>query len=245
MPLLSTFEGTRRDRRRRALSRGFAWAAVLAAVAAAAAAGYRTGVSQGRTETERLQRDVAALQERNRTLNERVARAEQQAEAAIARAARLQRRLAAEVPQGELRRLVELAGERLRAGAPPERLALLLQEAVVQRRCARGVETKRVAVHTPRATSPVEPVAFAEGRVTVSAEGAAAPPAADGGAPGFDRERPVTLRFLDIEGDVGTASGRLPLTHALVQGEEEFLFLARAGEQPGEIELTSQRCSLP
>jgi hypothetical protein len=92
-------------------------------------------------------------------------------------------------------------------------------------------------------------MAFADGRVMVSAEGARASvsdtSAGSEPEPGFDLERPVTLRFLDIDGDVGSVTGRLPLTHALAQAQEEFLFAIRASERPGQIEVTSQRCSLP
>lgn len=247
MQLLSTFEGTRRSRRRRSFWRGLAWLGVLTAILGAAGVGYRIGVSQGRTEAGRLERDVGMLHERNRLLTERMARAEQQAEAVITREAQLQRRLEEELPRGELRQLLDLATERLRSGVPVERLAFLLREATLVRRCSREVETRRLVVHTPVATSPVGAVAFAEGRVMVSAEGASAPTteAVTDAEPGFDPERPVTLRFLDIEGDVGSVTGRLPLTHALAQGQEEFLFAIRVSDRPGQIEVTSQRCNLP
>ena len=245
MQLLSTFGETRRSRRRQASWRLLRWCALAAALAIAVGAGYRIGVSQGRTETARLEQDLADARELQRLAGERLARAEQQAESAIARHAQLQRRFADEVPSGEPRRLLELATAQLRAGVPATRLEFLLREAAVERRCDRAVETQRLVVHTPAAVSPMATVAFAGGRVTVSAEGAKAPVAAEGAEPGFDPEQPVTLRFLDLDGDVGSAVGRLPLAHALVQGSEEFRFAARPGVRPGEIEVSSQRCPLP
>ncbi len=41
------------------------------------------------------------------------------------------------------------------------------------------------------------------------------------------------------------AEGRLPLGHTIVLGTNEYLFVARATEQPGTIELTAQRCAFP
>jgi hypothetical protein len=245
MQLLSTFGETRRSRRRQASWRLLRWCALAAALAIAVGAGYRIGVSQGRTEAARLEQDLTDARELQRLAGERLARAEQQAETAIARHAQLQRRFADEVPSGELRRLLELATAQLRAGVPVARLEFLLREAAVERRCDRAVETQRLVVHTPAALSPMATAAFAEGRVMVSAEGAKAPIAAEGAEPGFDPERPVTLRFLDLDGDVATAAGRLPLAHALVQGGEEFRFAARADDRPDRIEVTSQRCRLP
>lgn len=251
MGILSTYEGTRRGRRRRAARRAALWLALAAVVGLAAAAlGYRLGGSQGRAAAARLEADLARLQERDRAAGDRVARAEQQAEAAIARAAQLQARLDAELPRGALADLVARLADRLRGGVPADRIAFLLDRAAVERRCVGQLETRRVAVRTPRATGPSGSAAFADGRVLVSAEGAAPPAAsagpATGGEPGFDPARPVTLRFLAIDGEAGALKGLLPLTHALAQGQEEFLFAVRAvADRPGEIEITSQRCPLP
>ncbi len=244
MQPLSTFAGTRRERRRRRRNRALAAALLLGALAGVGAAAYRVGVAQGRTESERLSRDVHALRERNRALHERAARTDQQAEAAIARAARLQQDFEARLPQGELRRLGDLVTERLAAGVPADRLAFLLREARPEQRCGKDVEARSLAVHTPATAAPLAAVEFAGGKILASAEGAArgaegAPQAA------FDPAQPVTVRFLKIDGEVVTATGALPLARALVLGAEEFRFAARAGDEPGELRLTAQRCAWP
>ena len=71
--------------------------------------------------------------------------------------------------------------------------------------------------------------------------------AADG-TPGqaFDTAQPVTLRFLEIGGEVATTSGALPLAHALAVEGNELRFAIRANERSkGEIEVSAQRCQLP
>jgi hypothetical protein len=246
MELLSTFAGTRRSRRRQAVWSMVRWSLLAACLLGGALASYRVGVSQSRTEIARLGGDIDRLQELNRLMSERAARAEQQAEAAITRHAQLQQVYRSEVPRGELRELVDLIAERLRSGVPASRLRFLLREATVERKCDKEVETRRVPVHTPVSTGLVGTVGVANDRITISGEGAAARNADGASEAWFDPAQPVTLRFLKIDGDVSTIEGKLPLTHALVLQQTEYLFSIKASEkQQGQIDITTQRCAFP
>lgn len=245
MQAFSSFADTRRGRQRRRWARVAGAALLLGGAAATATAAYQVGVAQGRAEGLRLKGDVSALREHNRALHERAARADQQAEAAIARAARLERDFEARLPSGELRQLGDLAAERIRAGVPAGRLAFLLREARPERRCGQEVEARQLAVRTAATTTPVSAVDFASGKILASAEGTTARDADGSVQPSFDPSQPVTVRFLKIDGDVATASGRLPLAHALVLGAEEFQFAIRPAERPGEVRITAQRCASP
>ena len=242
----SSFGGTRRNRRRRTAWAAARWTLLAASLLGGALASYRVGISQGRVEVERLKGDLAAMREVNRATGERAAHAEQQAEAAIARHARLQQAYRDRPPSGELRELVDLVGERLRAGVPASRVGFVLRGTTVERRCDQELDTKRVVVHTPANSGAIGAVTFADDRITVTGEGAAAR-AADGAPESrFDPAQPVALRFLEIDGDVGTARGVLPLTHAVVLGSEEFQFSVRPSEkQPGSLEVTALRCDFP
>jgi hypothetical protein len=246
MELLSTFAGTRRSRRRQAAWSMVRWSLLAVCLLGGAVASYRVGVSQSRTEISRLSGDIDRLQELNRLMSERAARAEQQAEAAITRYAQLQRVYRSEVPSGELRELLDLAAERLKSGVPAARLRFLLRAATAERRCDRETETKRVPIHTPVNTGPVGTVGVANDRITVSGEGMAARNADGAPEAWFDPAQPVTLRFLKIDGDVSTIEGKLPLTHALVLQQAEYLFSIKASEkQPGQIDIITQRCAYP
>lgn len=191
---------------------------------------------------------MAALQELNRLLSERAASAETRAEAAITRAARLQRAYDTDVPRGQTHDLVELLEQRLKDGVTADRLAFLLREAQVARRCESQTETKRIAVHT--AVTPTSPAtaAFGKNQITVMVEGSPIRKA-DGRTDAlFDPGQPVTVRFLRIGRDVGKLEGRLPLSHALVAGDREYRFTVkgtsdRAGS--GLVELTAQNCAYP
>lgn len=245
MSLLSTYGDTRRHRRRQTFWSVAKWTAVAGLLVAAALVSYAVGVSQARTEIVRLELDLGTMRELNRLMSERVARAEQQAEAAITRFANLQQVHRATTPRGELRDLLDLVEQRLRDGIPAGRLAFLLREARPERRCDKATETQRLAVHTPTNTAPLSSIGFAGSRISVTAEGVAARNLEGGAETWFDPSQPVVLRFLEINGDVSSIEGQLPLSHALVMGDDEYLFAMRASDRQGQIDVTMQRCDYP
>jgi hypothetical protein len=246
MELLSTFAGTRRSRRRQTFRSFVLWGALALLAIGGCVGSYRVGVAKSRAEVRRLERDLAAMHELNRQMSERIARAEQQAEGAITRFAQLQRTYQSEVPRGEPRELLELIDRRLQQGVPAARLRFLLEHASAERRCDKEVETKRLVVHTPTNTAAVSTVGFADNKITVSGEGSTARTAEGQPEPFFDPAQPVTLRFLEIDGDVGTIEGTLPLAHSLVTGGSEYLFAIKPSDKlPGQIDVTVQRCAFP
>ena len=229
----SMLGGARRIGRRRSAWLAVRGAALACLVAVAGLSGYRVGLSQGAVEAERLQSDLADLHLLNRKLGERVAASEQQAEVAIARHAQLVLEQRSKAPDAELARLINLASARLRAGVPGERLAFVLANAAPAASCAAATDTRRLVVHTVGSKGP-------------SATGASAR-AGDGTLqPRFDTAQPVRLRIARIDGEAGTVSGSLPLSHALVVDGQELRFLARASErQPEALEISAQRCPFP
>jgi hypothetical protein len=207
---------------------------------------YRVGRSQAEIEIARLTADVAAQRELQRLTTLRLAEVEQQAEAAVARHARLVKEQQSREPSVEVRRLTRLAAERLRAGVPLARLEFVLAETTIEAVCAREVESRRLAVHTAASARPIAATTFFDNRVIVTGEGSAFQ-AADGmQGPAFDPAQPVTLRFLEIGGETASATGSLPIAQALVVEGEELRFAARLSErEPGLIEISAQRCQLP
>lgn len=246
MQMVPTLGVMRRGRRRLVPWRLLVLTALGSVLVVGALASYRVGLSQGRTEILRLQADLAALHDLNRLMSERAATAEQQAEAAITRTARLQQQQRSGAPSPELQRLMGVGAEQLRAGMPVDRLEFFLRHASLERACAKDVDTRRVVVHTPVSTGSIASIGFADNRIIVTSEGAAARVADGTTGARFDPGQPVTLRFLRIDGDVGTAVGRLPLTHAVVLGDAEFRFSVQASQQqPDAVELSAQRCAFP
>ena len=249
MQLLTRFGDTRRARRRQAYLGTVRLAATGLLVLAGALASYYVGRSQSRIEIARLRADLGALQELNRLLTERAANAEQRAEAEVAevaKTARLRQDYAANVPRGDIRELLGLVEGRLRDGVPAERLSFLLREARVERRCDPQTETKRLPVHTSAATVPPSTIAFAKDRISVSAEGAPTRKPDGRTESAFDPAQPVALRFLKIGRDVAKVEGRLPVSHALVLGDQEYLFITKPSEKAaGQVEVVAQVCAYP
>jgi hypothetical protein len=242
--LLTTFGETRRSRRRQALLGTARLVAVALAIAGGALASYQIGRSQSGIERARFESDLSALQELNRLLSERAASAEQRAEAAITRAAKLQRSYDADVPQGQTRELLDLLQQRLKDGMPAARLEFLLREARVGRKCDPPSETKRLLVHTSVTPTPAATAGFAKNQITVSVEGAPQRKPDGRTDPIFDPQQPVTLHLLRIGRDVAKAEGRLPLSHSLVLGDREFRFTVKAADK-GQAELIAQVCDFP
>jgi hypothetical protein len=246
MQMVPTIGGVRRGRRRLVGWRLLTLATLVAAFLTGMLASYRVGMSQSRNELERLHADLATQHDLNRLMSERAAAAQERAEAAITRAAQLQQLQRSLAPTPELQRLMAAGEERLRAGLTVDRLEFLLRQASVAQACAKEIDTRRVVVHTPISTGSIGSVGFADNRITVTSEGAAARTVGGLAAARFDSGRPVTLRFLRIDGDVSTVVGRLPLTHVVVVGDTEFRFSVHASQQqPDAVELSAQRCAFP
>jgi hypothetical protein len=244
--LLTTFGETRRSRRRQALLGTARLVGVALAIGGGALASYQIGRSQSRIEVARFESDLSALQELNRLLSERAASAEQRAEAAITRAARLQRSYDADVPQGPTKDLLDLLQQRLKDGVPAARLEFLLREARVERKCDPPSETKRLLVHTSVTPTTAATAGFAKNQITVTVEGTPQRKPDGRTDPIFDPQQPVTLHFLRIGRDVAKTEGRLPLSHSLVLGDREFRFTAKAVDKPaGQVELIAQVCDFP
>jgi hypothetical protein len=242
----STMPHSRRARRRRVGWGLLFWTAAASLLTTATLASYRIGRSQGEVEIARLTADLAAQREHNRQTIQRLAEVEQQAEAAVARHAQLVRTQRDQAPSPELRRLTDLTAERLRAGVPAARLEFVLAQASVEPVCEREIETRRVVVHTPASTGAIASAAFFENRVIVTSEGVGVRTADGALGQTFDPFQPVTLRFLEIGGEVATASGSLPLAHALAVEDQELRFSIRASERnSAELEISAQRCRLP
>ena len=168
------FGVTRRGRRRQVPWRLLTATALGTVLVVAALASYRIGLSQGRIEVLRIEADLGRLRDLNRLMSERTAAAEQQAEAAIARAAQLQQRQRSAAPGPELQRLMTVGAEQLRAGLPVDRLEFLLRHASPGQTCEKAIDSRRVVVHTPVSTGSIASAAFADNRVVVTGEGTAA-----------------------------------------------------------------------
>ncbi|MCB1885265.1 MAG: hypothetical protein KDG89_14915 [Geminicoccaceae bacterium] len=245
MRTYATLGTMRRQRRRRLYLRAAAAVGFLLLLFLFAVSGYHVGLAQNRVEVERAEATLEEMQASRRRLLEAAAASSQREGRMRERVEAVEAAYARDVPNGEPKRLLDLVEQKIAGGVPPERLALILGHAGTERACARGTETKRLTARTPIATTVDNAVTFADNRITVSGEGQMSQDAQGVPEPWFDPAQPVKLHFLTINGDVDNAEGRLPLQHAVVLGDREYLFVARSTDRRGIIELTAQDCAFP
>lgn len=239
--VLNIYETTRRRRRR-------AWGGViriglyLIFVLAVGAFAYQTAIEQVEGREATLNDRIAELEEQNRSLSENAAVLRSDAAEAQTRFAALSARYEREVPTGVARDLLGLLAGKLEDGVAPDRLAMMIEAASLPTTCS-PAETRRFIVTTPLYDGPHTSVRFADGRITVTAEGPNAE--SDNGASyaWYDPARPITVTFTLVGGEETQATGTLPLHHSVVLANEEHRFSVVEGER-SFIEVTGDHCSL-
>ena len=231
----------RRRRRRRMVK----WLFVMGAIGSLGVMSYRSGsalaqreVTRLRGEVDRLSAEVASLQDRN-------TRALATAEAARMREADLRKRYDKEVPTGRLRELLTHIQAAMSKGLDVDRIAFVIDAATHPRSCDAKPVTKRFLVRTPLYQGANVAVGFADGSITVTAEGEAATNGQGKIEAWFDPAKPVTARFIRLGGATTTAIGALPLHQSVVRGKNEYRFSVLAADQRGFVTVTAERCDFP
>jgi hypothetical protein len=232
--------------RRRVIWAVVKWAAALALIGLAGLFAYKTGTSLAEIDVRHKNDKIAeltaqlqALQSENAGLRARAAQAQQQTKEA-------EQRYKAEIPTGDSKALLDLANRKLGEGVDVARLTFLINAASNPRVCDDKPEAKRVQVKTPIGKTGKEAsAAFADRKITVTAEGQ---PALDGKGQKeswFDPAQPITVHFAPLAGQVIDASGVVPLQHQMVIGDSEFRFSIDVDDRKGFATVTGERCNFP
>lgn len=206
---------------------------------------YAIGLAQRAVEVERLRADLRDAIEATQAARESASLATHTAQQAEAQAQAWQARYSQEVPRGTVAEILAQIETKLSQGVPAERLAFILEAAAVERDCAARTETASVFVRTPLNTEPVPSTGFADNRIVVTSSGEPARDQEGLALSEFDPQKPIVLRFLKIDGEVDTARGYLPMSHAVVQGEREYRFIVRGSIEPGTVAMTMEDCAYP
>src|SRR3546814_867041 len=140
--------------------------------------------------------------------------------------------------------LLQAARWRHSKGVPLERLTAGVRLARAQAECDALGETKRFVVQNPIYQGANDFVTFANGTVTITAEGASAQN--DDGKPvaWFDPAQPVTATFVHVGGEMARVEGLLPLHQAVAVGEREYRFSVVAGPR-SFVQVTGEVCPYP
>lgn len=222
------------------------WTALLLLLLMAGLFVYKTGLVVGQNDVQRLTAEVAELTSRVEALRiesagykARAAQVQQQLE-------QLEQRHQAEAPSGDAKALLDLAQQQLKAGVSMERLTFLLNAAATPRVCDPEPESKRFTVKLAGGKAGKDAsAAFADRRITVTAEGAPVVNSEGKKETWYDPQRPVTLHFTLLDGTVKDVTGPLPLQHQLVIGESEYRFAIVADEKRNYAVITGERCNFP
>jgi hypothetical protein len=236
--------GTHRRRgRRQGYRAAFRFLLGLAAVAAVGGYGYQVGVSASQAWTEKLEADLERFQEDNLGLRDELAQTALSASSARTTLEDLERRYAAEVPDGELAELLGRVEGQLRAGVEPARLAFLIDAAGEHTGCVEAPVTKRFQPRTPITTGAVSAVRFGD-RITVTAMAESAIDTDGQREAWYDPAGPVQLVFRTLDGRELRVEGPLPLAHRMLVDGLEYRFSAIAGPT-SFVEVTGQACPFP
>ena len=206
---------------------------------------YQSGKTLAEFELRQAQGEIARLADKVSELERMTAELRTVAETAKMREAELQRRYETEVPTAERKTLLALIDEQLGKGAKADRLHFLIAAASNEEKCDGKPVTKRFIVRTTGHDGGSVSVSFADGSLTVSAEGE--PAVDDQGRilAWFNPSRRITLKTARLGRPPEQLPGTLPMQHALVVNGSEYRLSVVAGDRPGFVNVTADRCRFP
>lgn len=232
----------RSSRWRMAMFRLVIYAAVAGAISYWA---YNMGGERYANRNRALEQQMTVLEDENRRLRDETDAAVAARAAAVDRASSFQRRYEQEVPQGEVREIMDLVRDRLEEGVEAERIAFVVSAAQNETRCAPEITSRRFIVQTELTQGANASVSFADRAITVTGKGEAALDSNGNLAGWFDRAKPVSINFALPGGDTTIVEGVLPLHHAVVLGDKAHRFTITAGDDRGFVMVSEQVCDYP
>ncbi len=241
----SSLRKSRSSARRQRRSRFLKWLFVLLALGGLGLFAYMSGQSlserslnQALDRISQLENQTATLEGRNEDLLNAAATDRRELAA-------LQSRYDADVPKGERQKLLGLVDEQLGKGASLDRLSFLISAADQDEKCDGEPGTKRFLVRTPLYDGPNASVQFADGALTVTAEGE--PAVDEDGRPlaWYDPSKPITLGLAPLGQAPQTFGGTLPMHNKIVINGSEYRLTVVAGDSRGFVNVTADRCRFP
>ena len=236
---------TRQRRQRRFRWTITKWVLTLGLILAAGVFAYRTGTSLAERKVTNLAREIV-------TLNDKAAALQQQNMDLRANEILLEGRLRdaqvrydKNVPAGRMAALLGQLKAKLDKGVELVRLEFLIASADNPRDCQSVPATKRFLVQTPLYRGANDTVSYAQGTITVTAQGEPAVSETGQAEAWYDPAKPVTARFTAIGGRVIGESGTLPIHATVVHGDYEYRFTVIAAGTRGFVQVTGDRCNYP
>ena len=148
-----------------------------------------------------------------------------------------------EVPTGALKDLSDLVRQQLKDGISAERLSFVIRSARPPRNCSEPV-TRRFVVKTSAYSGPDSSVSFANGAITITAEGTPAVSLQGQPEAWFDPGKPVTVKFTQLGGQNVIKTQLLPIHHSMVIAGRENRFTIAVGAR-SFVAVTGDSCDYP
>lgn len=232
----------RSNRWRMAMFRLLAYAAVVGAIAYWA---YSMGGERLANRNRALEQQMVVLKEENDRLQVETDAAVSARASAVDRASRLQRQYEREVPQGEVREIMDAVVRRLAEGVEPDRVAFVVEAMRKEVWCGPDVTSRRFIVQTPLSEGGNGSVTFANRAITVTGTGEASVDP-DGNQVGwFDNTKAVAISFSKSGGETSGVEGMLPLQHAVVLKDKVHRFTVDVGDTRGFVTVSERLCDYP
>jgi hypothetical protein len=212
---------------------------------------YQYAIERVKGRESKRDQDLQALTQQNAELQVVAQQYLQASRTAEGHARTVEERLGKELPSGDRAKLLKLVDERLAAGIQADRLALLIRNARAPTNCAVGETRHLVAATSARLRTSSRAMGFANGALTLTAEGE---PVRDrkGNAEGwYDPAQPVTVKIAPNAKEPTaagvqeqTVSGVLPLNQTVIVGNHEYHFAFKVGTK-SYIDVAVETCDFP
>jgi hypothetical protein len=232
--------------RRQLLWGAVKWTVALAMIGGGLLFAYETGTSLSAIDVQRKDEEIARLTALTQTLQTDNAALKATAAQTHTQGQQWEQRYKSEVPTGDRKLLLDLATRKLNEGVDMARLTFLINAATNARVCDAEPESKRLRVKTPIGKASKETsAAFADRKITVTADGVPAVNDKGEKESWFDPAQPITVQFAQLDGQTVAATGIMPLQHQMVMGDSEFRFSIDIDKRKGFAVVTSERCNFP
>jgi hypothetical protein len=204
---------------------------------------YFLGGENVRSTDAAYKQQAIKLQEERDALEQTIISLRRDVKSSQMRYEKMEERLKKEVPEGDLKMLVDILRRQLEAGIKPERLGSLLEATLPPKNCTQP-QMKRFVVKTPVYSGSHASVSFGGGAIVVSGEGESAIGASGTKEAWYDPGKPVKLIFSLVGGKEVVKEGLLPIQYSTVVGNREYRFTVAAGDR-SFIAVTSDNCDYP
>ena len=218
---------------------------ILAVLGGLGVFAYTSGTTLSQRALDQAHADISRLETQTDKLERRNAVLRNAAAVDRQEFATLKRRYDTDVPKGERQTFLASIDEQMGKGAKADRLSFLIAAASVEEKCDGAPITKRFLVKTPLYDGPAASVQFADGALTVTAEGEPAVDESERILGWYDPSKPIMLGLARIGHAPQKSSGTLPIHSKLVVNGSEYRLSVVTGDRTGFVNVTADRCQFP